>query len=66
MVRLSRYLLQLAIVSVLGDFAMGQSWYNHSEIDWQSFDTEHFVVHFHEGTELMAREAAAIAENIYV
>ncbi|MFC1548060.1 hypothetical protein ACFL5M_05995 [Candidatus Neomarinimicrobiota bacterium] len=40
-------------------------WYNHPELEWQTFETEHFLIHFHEGTERSAREAAAVAEKIY-
>ncbi|MFC1480784.1 hypothetical protein ACFL6E_00880 [Candidatus Neomarinimicrobiota bacterium] len=64
-VRLDRYWLILGTLLLIGEFGVGQTWYNHSEIEWQSFDTEHFVIHFHQGTELMAREAAAIAEKVY-
>ncbi len=39
--------------------------YNHPELEWRSFETEHFVVHFHQGTEYTARTAAGVAEDIY-
>ena len=39
--------------------------YNHSEIKWQTFETEHFVVHFYYGTERTAFLVAKIAEDIY-
>jgi Tol biopolymer transport system component len=38
---------------------------NHSELQWQTLTTEHFLIHFHQGTERTARRAAAIAEEIY-
>jgi len=38
---------------------------NHTELRWQTLATEHFMVHFHQGTERTARRAAAIAEEIY-
>lgn len=38
---------------------------NHSELRWQTLGTEHFRIHFHQGTETTARRAAAIAEEIY-
>ena len=43
----------------------GQFRYNHPEIDWQTFETEHFQVHFYKGTEGTAREGAFVAEQIY-
>ena len=39
--------------------------YNHPELDWFTFETEHFAVHFHEGVERTARTVAEIAEQIY-
>ena len=40
-------------------------WYNHSELEWQTIETEHFKIHFHQGTERSAREAAEVAEYVY-
>jgi hypothetical protein len=34
--------------------------YNHPELDWSTFETEHFVVHFHQGT----RRTAELVGNI--
>ena len=39
--------------------------YNHPELEWQTFKTAHFKVHYHTGTEWTAREVAQIAEAIY-
>jgi len=39
--------------------------YNHPELKWRTIETEHFYVHFHEGTERTASLAAKIAEDIY-
>ncbi|NOX89506.1 MAG: hypothetical protein GXO77_10800 [Calditrichaeota bacterium] len=39
--------------------------YNHPELHWQSFETEHFVVHFHQGTKRTALLVGKIAEEIY-
>lgn len=46
-------------------FVSGQISYNHPELKWQSFETAHFRVHFHDGTERTAREGAFVAEEIY-
>ena len=43
----------------------GQVEYNHPELNWHSFETEHFKIHFHDETELTARESAVVAETIY-
>ncbi|MFB0517039.1 MAG: TolB family protein, partial [Candidatus Neomarinimicrobiota bacterium] len=54
------------ILGALVALAWGQEeWYNHPELEWQSFETEHFLIHFHHGTERSAREAATVAEKIY-
>ena len=42
-----------------------QSWYNHTELEWQTIETEHFFIHFHEETIRSGQEAAAVAEKIY-
>ena len=39
--------------------------YNHPEFNWQTFETDHFKIHFHDETEYTAREAASVAETIY-
>ena len=39
--------------------------YPHPELKWQSFDTEHFTIHFHNGTKNTALIVAKIAEEIY-
>ena len=42
-----------------------QSWNNHPELNWQSFETEHFVFYFHKETKRTAIEASKVAEIIY-
>ena len=32
---------------ILVSFIISQSWDNHVELDWQYFETEHFVFYFH-------------------
>ena len=39
--------------------------YTHPELHWQTFETEHFIVHFHQGTKRTAFTSAKIAEDIY-
>ena len=47
------------------NFVFNQSWHNHPELNWQTIETEHFSVHFHDETKRSAEEAAAVAETIY-
>ena len=37
----------------------------HPELDWRTIETEHFLVHYHEGAERTGRTVAKIAEEIY-
>ncbi len=39
--------------------------YNHPELEWQTAESAHFYVHFHEGTERTARAALETAERVY-
>ncbi len=45
--------------------AQDPSSYSYPELNWESFDTEHFVIHFHQGTKRTAFIVAKIAEDIY-
>ena len=38
---------------------------NHPELKWESIETEHFLVHYHQGTARTANVVAEIAEDIY-
>ena len=53
------------ILVIIFTFSFSQWTYNHPELDWQTIESEHFLVHFHKGTENSAREASFIAEYIY-
>ncbi len=37
----------------------------HPELQWQTIETEHFNIHFHQGIETIARKGAAVAEQAY-
>ncbi|MBI3004087.1 MAG: PD40 domain-containing protein [Ignavibacteriales bacterium] len=37
----------------------------HSELEWYTLETEHFFVHYHDGTQRTAQEVARIAEGIF-
>ena len=53
------------ILFILLSILIGQPRYNHPEIDWQTFETEHFLIHFYDDTEISAREGAEVAEKVY-
>ena len=53
------------IIFILFSFIFSQSWYNHTELNWRTFETDHFIFHYHEGTENTVSEAAFVAEKIY-
>ena len=54
-------------LSLLSVFCVlfGEVEYNHPEFNWQTFETDHFKIHFYDETEISAREAASVAEKIY-
>ncbi len=43
----------------------GQEEFPHPELEWKTIETEHFLVHFHTGSERTAREVARVAERAY-
>ncbi len=45
--------------------SISQVRYNHPELDWKTFETDHFVIHYYDDTETSAREGADVAEKIY-
>ena len=51
--------------TLVASLALGDVQYNHPELNWYTFETDHFKVHFHDETEMTAREAATVAEMIY-
>ena len=53
------------LIGCFFSFLVSQMWHNHPELNWETFETEHFVFYFHKGTERSANEAAEIAEKIY-
>jgi len=61
---LKQFVFLLCMVSVSA--AQDPFQYNHPELDWKTIETEHFLVHFHQGTERTARIVGKIAEDIYL
>ena len=58
-------LIKKLIFLTLANFIYAQGYYNHPEINWRTFETENFHIHFYESTEGTAREGAYVAEKIY-
>ena len=57
---------RLGIFILLFALSYGQfQWYNHPELEWKTLETDHFKIHYHQGTERSAREAAEVAEYVY-
>ncbi len=50
---------------VFSTVIFSQSQYNHPELDWRTFETKHFRIHYYSQTEVSARRGAFIAEKIY-
>lgn len=44
---------------------LGQDEYTHPELEWSTFETEHFFIHYHQGTFRTATLIGKIAEDIY-
>ncbi len=59
------YICFLLLLSVLAAPLSAQYEPHHPELEWKTFETEHFVFHFHEGTEWSVRMAMEVAETIY-
>ena len=38
---------------------------NHPELNWQTYETDHFKIIFHQGIEALADEVARVAEHVY-
>ena len=62
---MKKYFINFILAICFFSGLLGQSLYNHPELNWHSFETEHFVFHYHDETENSAREAATVAEYIY-
>ena len=45
--------------------AFSQIKYNHNELQWNTFETLNFRIHYHDGLERTALEGSRIAESIY-
>ncbi|NUO18154.1 hypothetical protein HUU59_01715 [bacterium] len=59
-------LLYLLVVATFSSIAVAQTAeFNRPHLEWMSFETEHFIVHYTSGLEDVANMAADIAERIH-
>jgi Tol biopolymer transport system component len=59
--------LLIAVLTLLWfQVAVAQEFdFPHASLEWRTIETEHFLVHYHNGTQRTANEVAYIAEQIY-
>jgi len=55
----------LALMICFAQPVTAEDLYNHPELQWRSFSTDHFVLHFTEGLDSIAALGAKIAEEIH-
>jgi WD40 repeat protein len=62
-----RIIRLLTLILILSGSVVAQEFYEytHPELDWSTFETEHFIVHYHQGTERTALLVGKIAEDIH-
>jgi WD40 repeat protein len=58
-----RSILSILFLIPFAGFAQDEP--HHPELEWRTIETEHFYVHYHDGSERTARLTAKIAEEIY-
>jgi Tol biopolymer transport system component len=55
----------LAALTMLISPAFSQEDFPHPELSWHTIESDHFLVHYHDGAERTARVVSKIAEDIY-
>jgi len=58
-------LVFLSLLAALPSRVTAQDDFNHPELNWSTIETDHFLVHYHEGAERTARVVAKVAEEVY-
>ncbi|MEL6824265.1 MAG: hypothetical protein AAFP70_21110, partial [Calditrichota bacterium] len=65
---MKRFFLHISLFFLLfGSLLSAQDLFraNHPELIWKTIETEHFLVHYHQGAERTANVVSDIAEEIY-
>ena len=44
-------------------YPLSDGWHNYSHLNWQTFETDNFIIHFHDGTKRSAGETAKVADT---
>ena len=57
--------MKVIFLTFISTFLYAQVQYNHPELDWKTFETEHFRIHYYSQTEISARKGAYVAEEVY-
>jgi len=57
------YYILFLLVSFI--YPLSDGWHNYSHLNWQTFETDNFIIHFHDGTKRSAGETAKVAEEIH-
>ncbi|HLP16804.1 MAG TPA: hypothetical protein VK470_11130, partial [Bacteroidota bacterium] len=65
MQKLTHILLALLVIVTVKSAHAQEEHINHTELTWNTIETPHFLVHYHNGAERTARVAARVAEDIY-
>jgi Tol biopolymer transport system component len=59
------YAVLLLVFMPLLSIAQDDFEFHHPELKWETIETEHFLVHYHQGTVRTANKVAEIAEEVY-
>lgn len=63
--RLTSIVSAIALIWSFDALAQDEPRWTHPELKWNTIETEHFFVHFHDGAEQTGKLTAKIAEDIY-
>ena len=56
-------ILIFSLTAMNGLFAQNSP--NHPELDWKTLESEHFIYHYHKGTEWSVQQVMLVAETVY-
>ncbi|MFA6618729.1 MAG: hypothetical protein WCT23_06660 [Candidatus Neomarinimicrobiota bacterium] len=65
MINKRHYILALLLILTLMSGLLAQNAPHHPELDWKTLESEHFMFHYHEGTEWSVQQAMIVAESVY-
>ena len=60
-----RVVCALMLTGLAAATGSAQDDFNHPELEWKTIESEHFLVHYHEGAERTAKVVSTIAEDVY-